>query len=54
MDGTADMLIFALFEGHTGWGMKKGLVYSQRSCWETSQEATAGVQGNGAKWGHER
>lgn len=45
LDGTADVLIFALFEGHTGCSMAKGLVSSKRRSWETNQEATAEVQG---------
>ena len=33
LDGTADVLIFALFEGQTGCGMEKGLVSSKRRSW---------------------
>lgn len=45
LDGTADVLIFALFEGQTGCGMEKGLVSSKRRSWETNQEATTEIQG---------
>lgn len=45
LDETANVLIFALFEGQTGCGMEKGLVSSKRCSWETNQEATTEIQG---------
>ena len=56
LDETANVLIFALFEGQTGCGMEKGLVSSKRRSWETTrrppQKSRGG--GNGGKWGHQR